>query len=137
MNRSRLTLASLVATACLALGCGAGGAASAQPLHSSAAVTDAVSSVTAVTAHPFGPAVSSAAAVRAFAPALLPAKKPVVYKNCTALQKKHPHGVGLTKAKDRVRGKTKPVTNFTRNDALYKANAKHDRDKDGVACEKR
>jgi len=62
---------------------------------------------------------------------------PKVYKNCTALNKVYKHGVGLKGAKDVVRGKTKPVTNFTRNNAVYKANKKSDRDKDGIACEKR
>lgn len=30
-----------------------------------------------------------------------------------------------------------PVTTFTVNSKLYAANAKSDRDKDGIACEKR
>jgi hypothetical protein len=32
---------------------------------------------------------------------------------------------------------TKPVTNFKRSNAIYKVNKKSDRDKDGIACEKR
>jgi endonuclease YncB( thermonuclease family) len=59
------------------------------------------------------------------------------YANCTALNKVYPHGVGKTGAVDRVRGSTKPVTNFTRNNAAYAANTKSDRDGDKVACEKR
>ncbi|WP_045743258.1 excalibur calcium-binding domain-containing protein [Actinoplanes rectilineatus] len=59
------------------------------------------------------------------------------YKNCTALNKTYKHGVGKKGAKDKVRGKTKPVTNFKVSNALYNANKKMDRDKDGVACEKR
>ncbi|MBA8793819.1 hypothetical protein FHX74_001424 [Friedmanniella endophytica] len=63
------------------------------------------------------------------------------YKNCTALHKKYPHGVGKSGAKDRVRGKTKPVTTFKRSTKIYKAvvkaNKRLDADKDGVACEKR
>ncbi|SHG07472.1 Excalibur calcium-binding domain-containing protein [Jatrophihabitans endophyticus] len=59
------------------------------------------------------------------------------YKNCTALHAKYPHGVGKKGAHDVVRGKTKPVTNFTRSNALYRANKKSDRDHDGVACEAR
>jgi len=59
------------------------------------------------------------------------------FKNCTALHKVYKHGVGKSNAKDKVRGKTKPVTNFTRNTALYNANRHLDRDKDGVACEQR
>ncbi|MGX6600931.1 excalibur calcium-binding domain-containing protein [Micromonosporaceae bacterium Da 78-11] len=59
------------------------------------------------------------------------------YQNCTALHQKYKHGVAKKGAKDKVRGHTKPVTTFTVNAALYQANVKLDRDKDGVACEKR
>jgi hypothetical protein len=59
------------------------------------------------------------------------------YKNCTALNKTFKHGVARKGAKDKVRGSTKPVTNFTVNTKVYNANKKLDRDKDGVACEKR
>jgi hypothetical protein len=59
------------------------------------------------------------------------------YANCTALNKKYPHGVGKPGAHDHVKGSTKPVTNFTVSSSLYKANKKSDRDGDGVACEKR
>ncbi|MEV6343022.1 excalibur calcium-binding domain-containing protein [Actinoplanes sp. NPDC051851] len=59
------------------------------------------------------------------------------FKNCTALNKTYKHGVGKKGAKDKVRGSTKPVTNFHVNTKLYNANKKMDRDKDGVACEKR
>jgi hypothetical protein len=57
------------------------------------------------------------------------------YKNCTELQKVYKHGVGKKGAKDKTSGK--PVTTFTVNTAVYKANTKSDRDKDGIACEKR
>lgn len=59
------------------------------------------------------------------------------YDNCTKLQKVYPHGVGKPGANDRVRGTTKPVTNFKKSTALYNANKDKDRDGDGVACEKR
>lgn len=59
------------------------------------------------------------------------------FKNCTELNKKYPHGVGKKGAKDKVKGKTKPVTNFTVNTNVYNENKKSDADKDGVACEKR
>ena len=36
---------------------------------------------------------------------------------------------------DHVRGATKPVTDFARNNAVYAANKRLDRDHDGVACE--
>ena len=60
-----------------------------------------------------------------------------VFANCTALNKVYPHGVGRKGAKDRVSGSSKPVTNFAVSTAIYNANTKSDRDKDGVACEKR
>lgn len=59
------------------------------------------------------------------------------YKNCTALNKVYRHGVGKPGAHDKVKGHTKKVTNFKRSAGLYKANKKSDRDKDGIACEKR
>ena len=57
------------------------------------------------------------------------------YKNCTALNKVYPHGVGRTGSRDRASGT--PVTNFKVNSSVYAANSGSDRDKDGVACEKR
>lgn len=65
------------------------------------------------------------------------AAKAKKFKNCAALNKAYPHGVGKTKAKDKTSGRSKPVTNFKKNNALYQANKHLDRDKDGVACEKR
>jgi hypothetical protein len=59
------------------------------------------------------------------------------FKNCTELNKKYPHGVGRPNARDKVSGGSKPVINFKRSKALYKANKKSDRDGDGIACEKR
>lgn len=58
------------------------------------------------------------------------------YANCTALNADYPHGVGRNGAVDKVSGSGKPVTTFTRNDALYAANTSSDRDGDGIACEK-
>jgi len=60
-----------------------------------------------------------------------------VYANCTALNRDYPHGVGLRSAKDRAVGRTRPVTTFTRNDAVYRINKSRDADHDGIACEKR
>jgi len=78
------------------------------------------------------------AAVVAF---VRPAAAKYKFKNCTALNKVYPHGVGKSNARDKVRGKTKPVTSFKRSTSLYKkiVGYRHDldRDKDGVACEKR
>lgn len=66
-------------------------------------------------------------------------RKPAWSKNCTALNKQWAHGVGKAKAKDRTSGK--PVTTFLRSDKLYNQamgyNRGLDRDKDGIACEKR
>lgn len=65
----------------------------------------------------------------------------VSYKNCTAFQKTYKHGVAKSGARDKVKGKTKPVTTFKRSTKIYKAaikaNKRLDADKDGVACEKR
>jgi len=57
------------------------------------------------------------------------------FKNCTAMNKVYPHGVGRTGARDKTSGT--PVTNFKVSSSLYAANRGSDRDKDGVACEKR
>ncbi len=62
------------------------------------------------------------------------------YANCTALQRAYPHGVGKPGARDKVSGAYRPgrsVTTFKRSTALYNANSDKDRDRDGVACEKR
>lgn len=74
------------------------------------------------------------------------APKPKSYKNCKALNKDYPHGVAKKGAKDKVKGKSKPVKNFKVSTKVYKLNdGKNkrkgerdlDRDNDGVACEKR
>lgn len=57
------------------------------------------------------------------------------FANCTDMNRVYPHGVGRPGARDRTSGI--PVRNFKRSKALYKANTKSDRDKDGIACEKR
>lgn len=61
-----------------------------------------------------------------------PLPKPKKYKNCTALVKVYPHGVGKSGAHD----KGGDVTNFTRDNKTYAKNKKSDRDKDGIACER-
>ena len=62
-----------------------------------------------------------------------------IHRNCTALQKKWKHGVGRAGARDKTSGK--PVTNFYRSTKQYRIamnkNRGLDRDKDGIACEKR
>lgn len=62
-----------------------------------------------------------------------------IHDNCTNLNQKWKHGVGRKDAKDKTTGD--PVTSFTRNTKAYKTAIKHnstlDRDKDGIACEKK
>jgi len=62
-----------------------------------------------------------------------------VWKNCTSVQTRYPHGVGTLRAHDRTSGT--PVTTFKRSTQLYNVamsyNRGLDRDKDGIACEKR
>jgi Tol biopolymer transport system component len=64
---------------------------------------------------------------------------PVLYRNCTNLNRRYRHGVGKVGARDRTSGG--PVTNFFRSTSLYNRamsyNRGLDRDKDGIACEKR
>jgi hypothetical protein len=56
-----------------------------------------------------------------------------VFNKCTELNKVYPGGVGLPAAINSGRT-TKKLPMF--NKALYVANKKSDREKDGVACEK-
>ena len=57
------------------------------------------------------------------------------FANCTAMNAKYRHGVGKVGAHDHTSGV--PVTNFYRSKRLYRLNSRLDRDKDGIACEKR
>jgi hypothetical protein len=82
------------------------------------------------------PAAAAAVLVAGLAAPADAAVRYVTYKNCTALHRVYPHGVGHKKAKDKVARGGRPVTNFYRNDRLYKLNARLDRDHDGVACER-
>jgi hypothetical protein len=65
--------------------------------------------------------------------------KPAWTKNCTALNKKFPHGVGRVDARDHVTSGT-PVTNFKHSNKLFKEAMRYnkglDRDHDKIACEK-
>jgi hypothetical protein len=62
-----------------------------------------------------------------------------IHDNCTNLNKKWPHGVGLRTARDRTTGT--PVRNFHKSNKAYWAAERHngtlDRDNDRIACEKR
>ncbi len=55
------------------------------------------------------------------------------FKNCTELNKVYPGGVALPGAVNKG-GATKKEPKYDK--ALYTANKKSDRDKDGIACEK-
>src|ERR1700712_3954314 len=57
------------------------------------------------------------------------------FKNCTAMNKFYPHGVGRPGAHDKS-SDHKPVTNFKVSSSLYAANHGSDRDDDHIACEK-
>ena len=61
------------------------------------------------------------------------------WKNCTVVNQRLHHGVGLRTAHDKTSGV--PVTNFRHDSVMYRqamnANRGLDRDKDGIACEKR
>jgi Excalibur calcium-binding domain len=65
------------------------------------------------------------------------ARIPPLYKNCTNLNKRYPHGLGRLGARDKTSGT--PVTTFRRSTRLYRLamsyNRGLDRDKDGIACE--
>jgi len=89
------------------------------------------------------PSVASAApmpAASVSATRVVPAAKPVIKKfaNCTALNKVHKGGVAKAGVKyNKVSGKNKTFkVKPTFSTALYNANSKMDRDKDGIACEK-
>lgn len=56
-----------------------------------------------------------------------------IFKNCTELNKEYPGGVALPGAIN-AGGTTKREPVY--NKAIYLANKKSDRDKDGIACEK-
>ncbi|PKZ65561.1 calcium-binding protein [Gordonia terrae] len=78
-----------------------------------------------------------AAASMTVAPLMVaaPASAATDYANCSELNADYPHGVGKAGAVDSTSGT--PVTTFTVDDDLYNANSESDRDKDGIACEKR
>jgi hypothetical protein len=68
-----------------------------------------------------------------------PADAANVWKNCTSVHKKYPHGVGRSSAHDKTSGV--PVTNFKHSNRLYRIAMDHnrglDRDHDKIACEAR
>jgi hypothetical protein len=66
---------------------------------------------------------------------------PALYRNCTSFNGKYSHGVGRLNARDRTKSSTPGVTTFKRSTRIYRiAMSWHpdlDRDRDGVACEKK
>jgi hypothetical protein len=72
--------------------------------------------------------------VQAPAQATIPHK----WSNCTVVNNRLPHGVGLLHAHDHTSGT--PVTSFRHDSVMYhaamRANGRLDGDKDGIACEK-
>lgn len=62
---------------------------------------------------------------------------PARWKNCTAVHRRYPHGVGKNHAHDKTTGV--PVTNFKHSTRLYNIaigyNKRLDADHDGIACE--
>jgi hypothetical protein len=84
----------------------------------------------------------------AAAPGLVSVGQPAVtgtvsslWTNCTKVHTRYPHGVGRLNARDHTRSGTPGVTTFKRSTRLYNTamsyNSDLDRDRDGVACEKR
>lgn len=73
------------------------------------------------------------------APASASSSIPALWKNCTHVHGRYPHGVGRYGAHDHTSGT--PVTNFFHSTRLYNLamhyNRGLDADKDGIACEKR
>jgi hypothetical protein len=69
------------------------------------------------------------------APATSAPQATKAFRNCTAMHRVYPHGVGRWGARDHTSGT--PVTNFKRSNILYRQNSHLDRDKDRIACEKR
>jgi len=63
---------------------------------------------------------------------------PAPWKNCTAVNKRYPHGVGRRTAHDST--SRDPVTDFKRSTLLYNTAMRYnrglDRDKDGIACQR-
>lgn len=82
---------------------------------------------------------SASCAVVLSTPGIADASATGIYKNCTAFHTKYKHGVGRSGAHDHTSGT--PVTNFYHSTKVYntamKKHADLDRDRDGIACEKR
>lgn len=68
------------------------------------------------------------------------ARAPLLYANCTHLNARYRHGLGRLGAHDKTTS-GRPVTTFKRSTRLYNVAMKYnrglDRDRDGIACERR
>lgn len=86
----------------------------------------------------FAVAVALSLPCMAFTAVAADAAVPAKWANCTTVNKRLPHGVGLAKARDKTSGT--PVTTFRRDTRLYRiadaANSRLDGDNDGIACER-
>lgn len=99
----------------------------------------AAAALTIALAVPFSPPAPAQAAAAAPSVAMATSTAKYKFKNCTAMNKVYRHGVGKKGAKDHTSGKA--VKTFKVSTALYKKIIRYrsglDRDKDGIACEKR
>jgi hypothetical protein len=91
--------------------------------------------VVSATAAALIPAQLSAAKASGVTVASAKAPMASMFRNCTALNRVYTHGVGRYGARDQTSGT--PVTNLGRSNRLYLQNGGLDRDKDGIACEKK
>lgn len=64
-----------------------------------------------------------------------PSNASEIFADCKAVNKVYKYGVGLEGAQNMVKGKPR-ASKHDVNKAVYDANKKKDRDKDGIACEK-
>ncbi|GAA0565227.1 hypothetical protein GCM10010172_55930 [Paractinoplanes ferrugineus] len=81
-------------------------------------------------------AVATTTAIGIAAPAQAAPPEPISYPNCATLNAVYKHGVAKEGAVDKT-ATGKPVTTFLVYRAAYLKNTRLDRDKDGVACEKK
>jgi hypothetical protein len=80
-------------------------------------------------------AILSGLALVLAAPAMSAPQATRSFRNCTAMHRVYPHGVGRFGPRDHTSGTQ--VTNFKHSDRIYRANRGLDRDHDKIACEKR
>jgi hypothetical protein len=74
-----------------------------------------------------------AAAAIALPPAL---PKVPIYRTCAQMHRTYPHGVGMPRSLDRRPGGKRFRGRWAVSLPIYSANARLDRDHDGVSCER-